>query len=105
MRRREQPLDLLPERIGRWIGDESIDFFNRRREADQIEANSAQPSDAIGFGREAQTFALQSIDDVVVDWHSQKRYYGHRLSAISFRPDLRDRRTNRSFERPVIRAF
>ena len=50
VRRRQQPVDLLLVGVRDFVGQERIDFFDRRRQADQIETQAAEQRDAIGLG-------------------------------------------------------
>ncbi len=47
VRRGEQPVDNFLVRVGRFVGDESVYFFGRRRKADQIQTHAPQKRDAI----------------------------------------------------------
>ena len=49
------------------VGQEGVDLRERRRQADQVEAQAAQQRDAIGLGRGLESFALEARQDEGVD--------------------------------------
>ena len=68
MRRIEQALDLFFVRGIALVRQERIHFGNRRRQADQIEAQAAEQSDFVGFGRRLEIFLFQPGQDEGIDW-------------------------------------
>ena len=67
MRRGEQPIHLPLVGVGPLVIDESFDFFNGGRRADEVETDPAQQGGAIGFGRWLDVFRFEHAQDKRID--------------------------------------
>src|ERR1051325_4574692 len=92
MRRCEQPLDLLFVSDWALVRKKRVHFLDRWREADEIEAQSAQQRDLIRLRRRLKFFFLQPL--------ANKRIY--RISNPSRVLNLRNCRSPRRDKRPVL---
>ncbi len=65
--RRQEPIDLARERVGRGISQELGEFFRRRRQAVQIEKGPPEQSCPVGRRRETETARFQLLQQKGVD--------------------------------------
>ena len=78
--------------VGRRVGEEGVDLRERRRQADQVEAQAADQGGPVGLGRGLQPLGLQPGEDEAVD-----RVPGPGLVAT-----FGERGPGRGLERPVV---
>ena len=94
-RRVEQAVDHFLVGIGGFVGQEGVEFGQRRRQSHQVEADAPQQRPLVGFGRGGQADGLQPLQHKIVN----------RVS----RPDLvLDGRRRGAFwrdERPMLGEF
>ena len=64
---REQPVDCGLVGLGRAVRQESVDFLQRGRHADQIQIDPAQKRSRVGFGQRCQLSLLEFRRDKGVD--------------------------------------
>ena len=76
-RRGEQPVDHLLIRVGRGVGEERLDLFRRRRQADEVEGDASQERRAVGRGRRRKAAAFEAGKDEPVDGAGRPGFVGH----------------------------
>ncbi len=67
LRQRKQAVHLLLVSVRRFVGDKSVDLRRRRRQAGEIEAQSAQQRRAVGLRCGLEPFAFQARQHKAVD--------------------------------------